>query len=66
MSDSDSTGLSFEEWDQLRAVNQTSAEVATSADDWDAMDTIPPGKEAMFLSHEGGEVAMCADLIRKM
>ena len=31
-------------------------------DDVAALNTLPPGEEGMFLSHEGGEEAFCRNL----
>ena len=31
-------------------------------DDAVALNTLPPGEEAMFLSHEGGDEALCRTL----
>ena len=35
-------------------------------DDVAALNTLPPGEEAMFLSHEGGDAALCHQLFEDL
>lgn len=59
-----SSGLSFEEREQLDKLNGPATTAFNSAYD-DSVDALPPGEEAMFLSNAGGEMELCEDLMGK-
>ena len=54
-------GLSFEDRQMILDYDR-SQEDAEWEDDVAALNTLPPGEEAMFLSHEGGDEALCRTL----
>ncbi|TFY62236.1 hypothetical protein EVJ58_g3989 [Rhodofomes roseus] len=59
-------GLSFEDRDAYNALNaepSVQPQEDNQDNDYEDMYSLPPGEEAFFLSHAGGEMELCQDLV---